>query len=89
MLDERKHATIKRSKTSLAGGLLETDDGVHWSGFKFCYGLIGSSDSLYTAFGLIRDWIITNTERGAVELQLTPGLFEQLDEFLRLTARRD
>ncbi len=89
MLVERKLATIKRSKTSLAGGLLETDDGVHWSGFKFCYGVIGSSDSLYTAFGLIRDWIITNTERGAVELQLTLGLFEQLDEFLRLTARRD
>jgi hypothetical protein len=83
MLVRGAPATIMRSKTSLAGGLLETADGIHWSGFRFCYGMIGSTDGLYTTFGLIRDWIITNTDHGAVELQLTAKLFEQLDDFVR------
>jgi hypothetical protein len=32
---------------------------------------------------LVRDWIITNTNQGAVELQLTSRLFEKLDELIR------
>ena len=95
-IDERAEGTksarkemrenIIRSRTSLAGGLLKTKDGVHWTGFDYCYGLIGSSEGLYTAFGLIRDWIITNTDQGAVELQLTSGLFGKIDEFIKIVA---
>jgi hypothetical protein len=86
-IDERAEGTILvrrgmrenliRSKASLAGGLLKTNDGVHWTGLEYCYGLIGSSEGLYTAFGLIRDWIITNTDQGAVEL----------DEFIKSVAK--
>jgi hypothetical protein len=79
----RKRESIVRSRTSLAGGQLGTDDGVHWAGFDYCYGLVGSSIGLYTPFGLVRDWIITNTDQGAVELQLTSRLFEKLDELIR------
>jgi hypothetical protein len=96
-IDERAEGTIlkrrgireniMRSRTSFAGGLLTTNDGVHWSGFDHCYGLIGSSEGLYSAFGLIRNWIITNTDEGAVELQLTKELFEELDEFIKSAAR--
>jgi hypothetical protein len=96
-IDERAEGTmlarkgirenIIRSRTSLAGGLLKTNDGVHWTGFDYCYGLIGSSEGLHTAFGLIRDWIITSTDQGAVELQLTSGLFEKLDEFIKAVAQ--
>lgn len=87
MLVQGRPAATRRSKASVAGGLLTTKDGVHWSGLKFCYGLIGSSDGLYTPFGLIRDWIVTNTEQGVVELQLTPALFDELDEFIKSVAR--
>lgn len=83
----RSRENIIRSRTSLAGGLLKTNDGVHWTGFEFCYGIIGSTEGLYSAFGLIRDWIITNTDQGAVELQLTSGLFEKLDEFIKAVAK--
>jgi hypothetical protein len=76
-------ANIVGSKTSLAGGLLTTADGIYWTGLNYCYGLIGSSDGLHTAFGLVRDWIITNTDKGAVEIQLTSGLFERLDNLIR------
>jgi hypothetical protein len=86
LLINKKPTSILKSKTSLAGGLLQTDDGIHWTGFKFCYGIIGSSDGLYTAFGMVRDWIVTNTDQGAVELQLTSNLFAKLDEFIKTTA---
>ncbi|MGH6672429.1 MAG: hypothetical protein ACRECV_10725 [Xanthobacteraceae bacterium] len=82
-----KQKPISKSRASLAGGLLQSDDGVHWTGFKFCYGIIGTSDGLYTTFGLVRDWIVTNTDGGAVELQLTPNLFAELDKFIRRMAR--
>jgi hypothetical protein len=81
-----KSARTMPSNTSLAGGLLKTADGIHWTGFNYCYGLTGSSDGLYTAFGLVRDWIITNTDQGAVELELTATLFERLDELIRSKA---
>jgi hypothetical protein len=73
---------VAPGKTCLAGGLLKSTDGVHWTGFNYCYGLIGSADGLYTTFGLVRDWIITNTDKGVVELQLTKDLFEELDELI-------
>jgi hypothetical protein len=88
LVQKSTRANVIRSKTSLAGGLLTTADGVHWIGFNYCYGLIGSSDGLYTPFGLIRDWIITNTDRGAVELQLTSGFFDKLDNFIKSKASK-
>jgi hypothetical protein len=81
-------ADIIRSKTSLAGGLLTSADGIRWTGLNYCHGLIGSSDGLYTAFGLVRDWIITNTDRGAIEIQLTSDLFEKLDNLIRSKATK-
>jgi hypothetical protein len=86
MLISGKSAATQRSKASMAGGILATEDGIHWSGFKFCYGIIGSSDGLHTPFGLVRDWIITNTDQGPVELQLTPKLFDRLDELIKSIA---
>jgi hypothetical protein len=77
---------IVPSKTSLAGGHLTTTDGIHWSGLNYCYGLIGCSDGLYTAFGLVRDWIITNTDHGAVELHLSVGFFKKLDKLIKSVA---
>jgi hypothetical protein len=81
-------ANIISSKTSLAGGLLTTADGIRWTGLNYCYGLIGSLDGLCTTFGLIRDWIITNTDQGAIEIQLTSDLFERLDNFIRAKAMK-
>jgi hypothetical protein len=77
---------VAPGKTSLAGGYLTTIDGHHWNGLNYCYGLIGSRDGLYTAFGMVRDWIITNTDLGAVELQLNDDFFENLDDLIRIVA---
>lgn len=91
-IDERSDETMrvgggpretKRARNTLAGGLLTTDDGVRWSGFRYCYGLIGSETGLYTPFGLIRNWAVTNTTQGAVELLLDANLFSRLNNFLR------
>ena len=97
-IDERAEGTMlvgKGTRTylvpgqkSLAGGLLQSIDGVHWTGFNYCYGLIGSKDGLWTTFGLIRDWVVTNTYQGVVELHLNEDLFEKLDELYHLEKRQ-
>lgn len=86
MLLRRAKKPTSRTTTSLAGGHLTSADGIHWTGLNYCYGLIGSRDGLYTAFGMVRDWIITNTDSGAVELQLGDDFFERLDGLIRSIA---
>ncbi len=98
--DERSDGLIKVSgvkglvstqnaMSSVAGGLLSTTNGVDWnlSGATSITGL-HMSQGLHCIFGMVDDWIITNTDQGAVQIHLSQKLFDDVDRMVEAEANR-